>query len=312
MRVALVGPGDREEIRRLAIRLEERGGEALILDSRCHPEIRLAKGTETACGQDLSGLRAVYVADLGIPKPFVKGPDGSLDLAASALALAASRRHLVVWNTLLARLAAQCAVVNPPHTHDLHALKPWEIATYHRLDLPAPVTLATSAPVSLTRPHLRAIAAWIRKGLVGGHGYTEAFELPQTVEKGESLFAGGPLMIQERIEGDNVRAFVLDGTVIGAAEVLQAGGETDSRRGEARIRRITLPDEAARLAVAAARHWGLLFTAVDFMRVTRSGSYFILECNSAPFFVNFEKLTGIEISARLAEYLLRGQRAVAR
>jgi glutathione synthase/RimK-type ligase-like ATP-grasp enzyme len=104
---------------------------------------------------------------------------------------------------------------------------------------------------------------------------------------------------------------VLDGKVIGAAEVVtQAGEETDSRRGEIRVRRTELPEEAARDAIAAVRHWGMVFAAVDFMVDARSGCYIILECNSAPFFVNFERMTGLPIAGRLAEFLIgRGSSA---
>jgi hypothetical protein len=35
----------------------------------------------------------------------------------------------------------------------------------------------------------------------------------------------------------------------------------------------------------------------------------LLECNSAPFFVSFERLTGIGVSACLAEHLLTGRAA---
>jgi len=113
-------------------------------------------------------------------------------------------------------------------------------------------------------------------------------------------------MIQERINGDNLRAFVLDGEMIGAAEVITRGGsETDSRRGDIRVRRVDLPEEASKAAVAAARRWGMVFAAIDFMVDARTGRHYILECNSAPFFVNFERATGLPITARLAEYLAR-------
>jgi glutathione synthase/RimK-type ligase-like ATP-grasp enzyme len=113
-------------------------------------------------------------------------------------------------------------------------------------------------------------------------------------------------MVQERIVGDNLRAFVIDGSAIGAAEIIsRGGGETDTRRGDIRVRRVELPDEAARIAVTAAEHWGMIFAAIDFMIDARSGRYIILECNSAPFFVNFEKMTGIPVSSRLADYLVR-------
>lgn len=305
MRVGLIGPSDREELNRLAIRLEERSAEGVILDSRKDPAIRIAGGKESACGVDLTGFHAFYVADLGLPRSVVKREDGEPDIEASARALSASRRHLVAWNTLLARLATRCPVVNPPHTHDLHSLKPWEMSVYARCGFPAPVTISTSDAQALLELPGDPPGGFIQKGMAGGYGYTESFTPPESLDEARELLRSGPVMIQERIEGENVRAFVLDGEMIGAAEVITRDkDETDSRRGDTRIRRVELPEEAARVAVAAASHWGLLFTAVDFMADARVRRHVILECNSAPFFVNFEKMTGIPISSRLADYLV--------
>jgi glutathione synthase/RimK-type ligase-like ATP-grasp enzyme len=116
-------------------------------------------------------------------------------------------------------------------------------------------------------------------------------------------------MVQERVEGDNVRAFVLDGRILGAAEILtRSGEETDSRRGGGRVRRVELPAEAQRAATEAAALWGLSFAAVDFMFDERSKNHLVLECNSAPFFVEFERRTGLDVSGALADALLERRR----
>ena len=157
-RIGILGPSDREEVLRLSIRLAERSAEAVVLDSRRDPRIRMSRGTESACGEDLSGIRGIYVADLGLPASTVRREDGSLDREASARALASSRRRLAAWNALLERLAARGRVVNPPRTHDLHGLKPWESAVYHRKGLPFPFTVATSDPLEcnpIDTPHWR-------------------------------------------------------------------------------------------------------------------------------------------------------------
>jgi ribosomal protein S6--L-glutamate ligase len=220
-------------------------------------------------------------------------------------ALRASRRHLTAWNALLDRLSARIKIVNPPRTHDLHALKPWEVAVYRGSGLPAPLTVATSDPAVLTDLPGQPRWGWISKGMVGGYGYTETFDPPRDRNDARGRLGSGPLMVQERVEGDNVRAFVLDGRVIGAAEVAcQEGEATDSRRGTTRLRRVQLPPEAERTAVEAGKQWGMAFCAVDFMRDAATGSHLLLECNSAPFFVNFEKRSGCDVTSPLAAYLL--------
>ena len=306
IRVGLIGPEDRDEMVRLSIRLEERGAEAVILDGRKDRTIRITPDGESACGVDISDFSAFYVADLALPSPIVQKENGEPDVEESVKALYHSKRYMASWNALLARLEARCTVVNPYRTHDLHALKPWEMSEYSRLGLPIPVTFSTSdADVLMDSPDTR-YGKWINKGMVGGYDYTEAYDPPESIEAAREKLLGGPLMVQERIMGDNLRAFVLDGEMIGAAEVItDSGGETDSRRGDLRVRCVDLPDDAARVAVEAAGRWGMIFAAIDFMVDARTGRYIILECNSAPFFVNFERYTGLPITSRLAAFLAR-------
>ncbi len=312
MQVGLIGAPERAELQRLAIRLEERGAEAVHLDPRGEPRIELGPGREEACGVQLSKLRAVYVADLALAGPERGASEGEGDAGSSARCLRASQMRLLLWNTLLERLALRCRVVNPPTTHALHGLKPYEMAVYRGLGLAAPRTVATNSPSALLELP-GDVASWITKGMVGGYGYTEPFAPPSTSEEAEACLARGPLMVQERIEGENVRAFVVDGAFLGAAEVISADAdEVDSRRQTLRLRKVDLPEEARRAAVTATTHWGLSFSAVDLMREAVRGRYQLLECNSAPFFVEFERSTGIDIASALADCLTERRRAPAR
>jgi glutathione synthase/RimK-type ligase-like ATP-grasp enzyme len=305
IRIGLIGPPDRPEIERLALRLEERGAQPVVVDSRYDPAIRIGRGVVSACGVDLSDVRGVYVAEFRLPPPIVRRQDGEIDPEASHPALARSRRLMAAWNSLLEHLAQRIPVVNPPATHDVHALKPFEAGVYEIAGLPVPVTVSTTDPGYLATLDRRLAREWITKGMVGGFTHTESIALPETVEAARERLREAPLLFQEKIEGDNVRAFVLDGRVIGAAEVIpMAASETDSRRGDTRVRRIALPDEAARTALAAVRRWGMAFSAADFMRPGDGGRYVLLECNSAPFFVNFEARTGLDISGKLADHLV--------
>ncbi len=304
-RIGLIGPPDRPEIERLSLRLEERGAQPVLLDCRKDPAIILSPGRVSACGEDLSNLRGVYVADLGIPPVSSGHPGGPPGMTDRRRLLDRSRRRLAVWNALLDHLARRMPVVNPPAAHDLHALKPFEVAVYERAGLPVPATVASTDPAELATLPEGARGGFLTKGMVGGYRHTERIERPRSAEEAAHLLEGGPVMVQETIEGDNVRAFVLGADLLGAAEIVPiAGGEIDSRRGESRIRSVALPPDAARSALAAAARWGMFFSAVDFMRESGSGRHVLLECNSSPFFVNFERRTGLDISGRLADFLL--------
>ena len=304
-RVGLVGPPERAEIERLAIRLEERGAEAVFLDARRNPEVILGSGRIEASGENLSGIRSLYVCDLGIPSPFATTAEGRIDVEPSLRALDRSRRHYASWKTLLDHLSRRALVVNPPDTYILHAIKPYETTQYEQAGMPVPFTVSTTDPEALAALTGHGPGEWIAKGMVGGVSHTEALQPPRSREEAAGILEGAAVMAQERIQGDNVRAFVIDGECIGAAEVIPlTGAESDSRRGATRVRRIALPLEAERDALSAARRWGMTFAAVDFMRESATGRFVLLECNSAPFFVNFEARTGIDVSGRLAAHLL--------
>ncbi len=302
MRVGLLGPPGRAEIVRLAIRLEERGVEPVVLDPAEDPRPRVDGDRIQALGHDLGDLAGLYVADLGIRSPWRRAPGGGVDLPASRRALAASRRHLAAWNTILLLLQRRgTRVVNPPRAHDLHALKPFEIDACSRRGIPVPWTLATSDPEALASLAGRP-GEWITKGMVGGYGYTERFVPPAGAGSARGRLAAGPRMVQERVRGTDVRAFVVGGRVVAAAEIT-ASDAVDSRRGTTRVRGIDVPEEAARIAREAAALWGMPFCAVDFVREEGTGRYVLLECNSAPFFVAFERRAGRDVSGPLADFL---------
>jgi len=305
-KVGLIGPPNRPELERLAIRLEERGGGAVFIDSSRDPGIVVARERLRACGEDLASLAAIYVADLGLRAPGASDADGSADPEAGGAALGHSMRQLAAWNTLFHCFAGRGGlVVNPPAAQALHALKPHEVAWYRQSGIPAPRTLATTDAAALASLGTESVGGWIVKQLVGGYAHTERFEPPRTREAARRVLDGGPILVQEEIEGRNVRAFVVAGETIGAAAFIPLdGSEIDSRRGEARIQRVDLPEEAARYAERAAQQWGMTFAAIDFMHEETTGRYVVLECNSAPFFVAFEACTGVEVSGRLANHLL--------
>jgi glutathione synthase/RimK-type ligase-like ATP-grasp enzyme len=305
-RVGLIGPRERPELERLAIRLEERGGQAVFIDPSRAASIEMNGPTLRACGEDLSSIAAVYVADLRLPSPISASPDGGLDPGATRLAMHRSRRQLAAWNALFARLAGDgCLVVNPPAAQELHSVKPYEISAYVRRGLPVPRTLATTDASAVARLGATREIRWVIKGMVGGYSHTERFDPPSSQDDAERLLASGPVQAQELIEGDNVRAFVVGGEYLGAAEFIPLDGtEIDSRRGKARLRRVELPEPAVRHAIAVAELAEMTFAAVDFIREEGTDRYVVLECNSAPFFVAFEASTGIEVSGRLANHLM--------
>ncbi|MCE9592908.1 MAG: hypothetical protein K8S98_01840 [Planctomycetes bacterium] len=314
IRVGLIGSPEREEIQRLELRLEERGAEGVIFDVRNDPAIRMTSSGDELMGRDLRGFTAFYVSDLALKPIGARGADGTLDRERGPEVLRASQRHLAAWTALLARVSRRAKVANAPRTWDLHGEKPFESASLRRLGVLSPATLATNDAARLVAPELAGPDGWIKKGLVGGYGYTSRFTPAADAAAARALLDGSAAMIQERVVGVNVRIFVVAGKAVGAAEIhTGSGNEVDSRRNPSRVRRITAPDAAQRTAETVAQHWGMTFAAVDFMRDEKSSAWSVLECNSAPFFVEFERQTGIAVSSSLADHLAqRGRGAAAR
>lgn len=115
------------------------------------------------------------------------------------------------------------------------------------------------------------------------------------------------VIVQEFIKeakGADIRAFVVDGVVVGAMKRQGKEGEFRSnlhRGGTAEI--ITLSDEEENAALKAARVMGLGVAGVDLLQSARGP--LILEVNSSPGLEGIEKATGNDIAKKIIRYVER-------
>lgn len=113
------------------------------------------------------------------------------------------------------------------------------------------------------------------------------------------------ILIQEFIKeskGVDIRAFVINGKVVGAMERQGAEGEFRSnlhRGGSGRV--IKLTKEEKLIAIKAAKVLGLNIAGVDMLR-SNNGSL-IIEVNSSPGLEGIETVTGINIAQKIVEYI---------
>ncbi|MEO1776856.1 MAG: RimK family alpha-L-glutamate ligase [Pseudomonadota bacterium] len=120
------------------------------------------------------------------------------------------------------------------------------------------------------------------------------------------LMGLGRLMAQRFVaesRGRDVRVIVIGGTAIGAMarEASSADGFSANIATGGRGRAMTLSPKIARLAEAAARTLDVEIAGVDLLH---AGSGFALcEVNTAPGFVAFEAVTGIDVAARIAAHV---------
>tara|TARA_R110000868_G_scaffold145181_3_gene365224 strand:- start:35619 stop:36494 length:876 start_codon:yes stop_codon:yes gene_type:complete len=115
------------------------------------------------------------------------------------------------------------------------------------------------------------------------------------------------VIVQEFIKeamGADIRAFVVDGVVVGAMKRQGKEGEFRSnlhRGGSADI--IELTDEEENAAIKAARVMGLGVAGVDMLQSARGP--LILEVNSSPGLEGIEEATGKDIAGQIIKYVER-------
>jgi ribosomal protein S6--L-glutamate ligase len=115
------------------------------------------------------------------------------------------------------------------------------------------------------------------------------------------------VIVQEFIKeakGADIRAFVVDGVVVGAMKRQGKEGEVRSnlhRGGSANI--IELSDEEENAAIKAARVMGLGVAGVDMLQSERGP--LILEVNSSPGLEGIEAATGKDIAGLIIKYVQR-------
>ncbi len=117
------------------------------------------------------------------------------------------------------------------------------------------------------------------------------------------------IMVQEFIKeagGQDVRAFVVDGQVVGAMKRTGAKGDFRSnlhRGGTAEIVKLTPAEK--KMAIRAAKLLGLGVAGVD-MLPTNKGLV-VNEVNSSPGLEGIEKATGVDIAGKIIEYVERNE-----
>lgn len=113
------------------------------------------------------------------------------------------------------------------------------------------------------------------------------------------------IIVQEFIKeakGADIRAFIINGKVVGAMKRQGAEGEFRSnlhRGGKATVIKLSRQERLA--ALGAARALGLDIAGVDMLQSERGP--LILEVNSSPGLEGIEKATGIDIAGEIVKYI---------
>lgn len=117
------------------------------------------------------------------------------------------------------------------------------------------------------------------------------------------------ILVQEFIKeagGADIRAFIVDGKIVGAMKRQGLPGEFRSnlhRGGSANV--IELSKEERETAIKAAKKLGLAIAGVDMLQSSRGP--LVMEVNSSPGLEGIEGATGVDIAAKIIEYIERNE-----
>lgn len=255
-------------------------------------------------GADLDACDAHLVRAL--PSPFVVPAPGEDTAAVARRAFEAQERVQLAQAALAAAEARGGRVLNPCASLPFES-KPWQLTAFARAGLPIPRTLITAMPLAAER-FVAALEAEGReaivKPLIGG---ATARRIDAAARARLVLLGPAPVILQERVVGDDVRVTVVDGAVVSA--VVIASATLDYRddpayaSGGARYRPVELPEQARACAIGAATTCAQRISGVDLKR-TAQGTYVLLEANAAPQWLDIEEKTGAPISAAVVAALL--------
>ncbi|HET7754453.1 MAG TPA: alpha-L-glutamate ligase [Anaeromyxobacteraceae bacterium] len=200
--------------------------------------------------------------------------------------------------------------VNDPGCEELARRKLAQLEAAREVGLPVPRTLVTNDPALARRFVAACRRGAIAKSLssTADGGYTRAVRSRD--EWLRDRLRVGPAILQERVEGIDVRVTVVGDAIFAMSVDARHGSSPDDVRScwdeiVASARPERLPEDLVRRVLALHRRLGLRFGAVD-LRRRRGGEYAFLEVNPSGQWMHAEDATGHPIGATLARLLACG------
>lgn len=180
--------------------------------------------------------------------------------------------------------------------------KPAQLSALRRAGLPLPPTLISNIPEQILEfiaVHREVIVKPVAGGAhaqLWGEAHRERLEQVREA----------PAIFQRRVRGKNVRVTVVNDEIISAVEIpsTHIDYRADPAYVDGSLRYVphSLRGEGRVFALEAARACGHVVSGVDL--IDGGDGYTVLEANGAPRFLDIERKTGAEISARIAALLV--------
>lgn len=308
MTVVLLGDGEYEEFDLLAREIETRGSEWVLWDLGDWPSetpVTFDVGAETVTVDE-----AVSVEDVtGVfpwPQQLYRPIQPRFHEDVEDHGLEQVSRTLDAWRGMFASLLPLferhgATVFFPPRTHHYHETKPLQLREFSAAGVPVPETLFTNDERRL-RTFVEEHGEVVYKPIVGNAkpGRLTADDLSSAPLQ---RLTNAPVQFQEFVPGDDVRAYFLDGELVGASRYVTDAWSfkrlsTDPDDAEP----VALPTRARTAVERAADVSPLRFGAAD-LRLSRD-DFKLLEVNPHPRFAFHDRNGATDVAGVLADALV--------
>jgi glutathione synthase/RimK-type ligase-like ATP-grasp enzyme len=302
-KVGILGRAADPHVAAVARLAADEGGDVAVIDTSLPPFSQW--GWRDGRLHDHDGqpvhLDGVYVRSVAAPIPRHPQPEVTGPEMGRWLRRAEQRRATQVHaRAVHAGLeAAGTFMVNSIEATWLHRSKPAADLRLRAAGIPTPRCLVTDDPAAVRR-FVDKVGETVRKPVAGG-GACTAVDPGAISDADLAGLAMAPVLFQERIRGDDLRVYLIDGEVVAAAHIHTT--EIDYRGHEDDVVGFTPDDELTELCRRAASTLGLVFTGIDVKR-TADGGLVVLDTNPSPMFLGIERRTQQPITRRLAQRLV--------
>ncbi len=305
-RIGIVGRYNDADVQKLKAEIEDRGGDARIIDLGQFPAvIRTTISNDGVIFDDMNllDLDAFYIRHLAsiwnLPVHRFTREEWNAYYERFNDYMDAVRAIHSLKLSIVGILCERKLVVNPYKAWGFHHLKLHQFWILKENGFTVPPFASGNNYFDL-KSFLEEREA-VRKPVVTGP--VQMADVG-ALESQRDALRRSPAMYQEFISGKSIRAFVLGDECIVACELPRKKWGVDASESIEFMKRIDLPRTLEKELVRAARTFGMIFSGIDLQYSESSGEYYFLECNSAPYFRPYDTQVEAGIGGRLADYLL--------
>lgn len=300
--IAIVGSAKEPEVDQLAACLAKLHHPPLIIDTSEFPQLRRLSFADGCWWYEKNNLRdtkVFFIRSLHCSE-LMERLEAS-EQRPQGMGIAALREKDSILGSLLRWSTEQNKhTLNPLDTLLCHYYKLDTIERLRQAGVSVPQTIATNDPDAVQEfatNHKHIVC----KTLAGG-ALVIGLAADRISEQFYALLKIAPVMLQARIYGHDIRAYVLNNQVIAAAS--KQTEHVDFRANEQSFQPTALTRKEAIAVIQTTQLMSLSFAGIDLKR-TQDGQYFILDVNPVPMFTGFEQITGLGVTSAIAKYLIK-------